>query len=93
MRQARPWPEWQLSASVDTRAYWPVVWQAVTCHDSQIANYAGLGALTPESHEGLWGRQTYYRVFSTVNGGRAREDDLFAGLRSTAAEGSGTLPP
>ncbi len=80
-RQANPWPEWQLSTRVDTRAWWPIVWQAVLCHDSQVANYAGLGALSPEHHEGLWGWQTFYRVFSTVNGGRAREDDLFAGLR------------
>lgn len=80
-RQANPWPEWQLSARLDTRVYWPVVWQAVNCHDSQVANYAGLGRLSPEHHESLWGWQTFYRVFSTVNGGRAREDDLFAGLR------------
>ena len=80
-RQANPWPEWQLSTRLDTRAYWPVVREAVHCHDSQVANYAGLAHLTPEHHEGLWGWQTFYRVWSTVNGGRAREDDLFAGLR------------
>jgi hypothetical protein len=57
------------------------VWQAVQCHVSQVANYGTLGALSPANHEGLWGWGTFYRVFSTVNGGRAREDDLFAGLR------------
>jgi LmbE family N-acetylglucosaminyl deacetylase len=30
-----------------------------------------------------WG--TFYRVFSTVNGGRAQESDLFAGLRVTSS--------
>lgn len=84
-RQASPWPEWQLSTRVDTRAYWPTVWQAVQCHASQTANYASLGSLSPESHEGLWGTGTFYRVFSTVNGGRARETDLFAGLRATSS--------
>lgn len=84
-RQANPWPDWQLSARLDTRAWWPVVWQAVNCHDSQVANYAGLGRLSPEHHEALWGWQTFYRVFSTVNGGRGREDDLFAGLRPPPA--------
>jgi LmbE family N-acetylglucosaminyl deacetylase len=80
-RQASPWPDWQLTARVDTRTYWPTVWQAVQCHDSQVANYGTLGSLSPANHEGLWGWGTFYRVFSTVNGGRAREDDLFAGLR------------
>jgi len=28
----------------------------------------------------LWGRQSFYRVFSTVNGGRTREADLFEGI-------------
>jgi len=80
-RQANPWPDWQLTTRIDTRAYWPTVWRAVQCYESQVANYATLGTLSPESHEGLWGRDTFYRVFSTVNGGRARETDLFEGLR------------
>jgi len=29
----------------------------------------------------LWGIQEFYRVFSSVNGGRAIETDLFEGLR------------
>lgn len=82
-RQASPWPDWELTARIDTRAYWPTVWKAVQCYDSQIANYESLGSLSPESHEGLWGSGTFYRVFSTVNGGRTREDDLFTGLRSS----------
>jgi LmbE family N-acetylglucosaminyl deacetylase len=80
-RQANPWPDWQLTTRIDTRAYWPTVWRAVQCYESQVANYGTLGTLSPESHEGLWGRDTFYRVFSTVNGGRARETDLFEGLR------------
>ncbi len=85
-REAHPWLEWQLSARIDTRAYWPQVWKAVQCHDSQVAIYAKLGALSPENHEGLWGRGTYYRAFSTVNGSRALETDLFEGLRPSAAK-------
>ncbi len=37
--------------------------------------------LPPEHHHNLWGRQTFYRAFSFVNGGRALESDLFVGLR------------
>ena len=84
-RQANPWPDWQLTARIDTRAYWPTVWQAVQCYDSQVANYGTLAALSPANHEGLWGWGTFYRVFSTVNGGRVLEDDLFTGLRDPSA--------
>jgi hypothetical protein len=58
------------------------VWKAISCHDSQIATYQKLKDLSPEQRGSLWGEQTFYRVFSTVNGGRTRETDLFAGLRS-----------
>ncbi len=80
-RQAQPWPDWAITTIVDTRAHWPTVWRAVSCHDSQVANYERLAHLAPEHHEGLWGRQYFYRVFSRVNGGRRRETDLFEGLR------------
>lgn len=50
-------------------------------HESQISAYAALKDLSPEHHKALWGRQTFYRVFSTVNGGRAQESDLFEGIR------------
>ena len=43
--------------------------------------YRNLETLPPEHHRALWGSQEFYRVFSTVNGGRARETDLFEGLR------------
>jgi len=82
-RQAHAWPDWAITTIIDTRAHWPTVWRAVCCHDSQVANYSRLGALAPEHHEGLWGRQYFYRAFSRVNGGRRRETDLFDGLRET----------
>lgn len=76
-----PWPEWAVTTRVDTADQWETVWEAVRCHASQIAVYQRLAELTPEHHAALWGRQTFYRVFSRVNGGRETEDDLFAGLR------------
>jgi LmbE family N-acetylglucosaminyl deacetylase len=83
-RQAVPWPDWAITTVIDTRAAWPTVWRAVSCHESQIAAYEHLKQLLPEHHEALWGRQCFYRVFSTVNGGRARETDLFEGIRTRA---------
>jgi len=80
-REGQPWPEWAITARIDTRAQWPTVWRAVSCHESQIAAYEKLRQLSPEHHEGLWGSQTFYRVLSTVNGGRQRETDFFEGLR------------
>ena len=81
-RRAAPWPAWAITTVVDARAVWPTVWKAVSCHASQIAAYEPLKHLSPEHHEALWGWQSFYRAFSTVNGGRARETDLFEGIRA-----------
>jgi hypothetical protein len=42
--------------------------------------YKKLENLLDDDHRALWGTQEFYRVFSLVNGGRARETDLFEGL-------------
>jgi len=80
-RQAVPWPDWAVTTVIDTRDAWPTAWRAVCCHDSQVAGYERLRDLSPEHHEALWGRQCFYRVFSTVNGGRGQETDLFEGIQ------------
>ena len=80
-RRASPWPEWAITTFVDTSAYWPTVWRAVSCHRTQMEIYSQLEHLPEEHHRSIWGTQEYYRVFSTVNGGRVRENDLFDGLR------------
>ena len=81
-REAVPWPEWALTTVLDARAHWPTVWEAVQCHESQVSAYEGLRDLPPGHHEALWGWQWFYRAFSTVNGGRRRETDLFEGVRA-----------
>jgi LmbE family N-acetylglucosaminyl deacetylase len=80
-RHPNPWPDWAITTLVDARSVWPMVWKAVSCHESQIAGYGRAKELTPEQHQELWGVQSFYRVFSAVNGGRDRETDLFAGIR------------
>jgi LmbE family N-acetylglucosaminyl deacetylase len=82
VRAATAWPSWAITTVVDTRAAWPTVWRAVSCHETQISAYEKLAHLTPEHHEALWGSQSFYRVFSLVNGGRRREVDLFEGISS-----------
>jgi LmbE family N-acetylglucosaminyl deacetylase len=80
-RQATPWPDWAITTVIDASEFWLTVWRAVSCHESQVASYERLLDLSPEQHQALWGRQSFYRAFSTVNGGRARETDLFEGVR------------
>ena len=79
-RRATPWPDWAITTVIDARDLWPTVWRAVSCHESQVAVYERLRDLSPEQHEALWGWQSFYRAFSTVNGGRSRETDLFEGI-------------
>ena len=80
-RHAVPWPEWAITTVIDARRWWRTVWEAVSCHDSQIASYEQLKKLPEGDHETLWGQQCFCRMFSTVNGGRRQEVDLFEGLR------------
>lgn len=93
-RQANPWPDWAITTRVDATPYWRQAWEAIRCHRTQMATYRGLERLPQCVHEQLWGKQEFYRAFSLVNGGRAVESDLFAGLRSdsehvSAIAGSG----
>jgi len=80
-RQATPWPDWSITTEIDTAAYWPIVWKAVCCHRTQLSIYEQLANLTEEQQTALWGTQEFYRVYSSVNGGRRLESDLFEGLR------------
>ena len=80
-RQAVPWPDWAITTVIDTSAVWPAVWRAVSCHKTQMSIFRKLEGLSAEHQRSLWGTQEFYRVFSSVNGGRAQESDLFEGLR------------
>jgi LmbE family N-acetylglucosaminyl deacetylase len=79
-RTATPWPDWMITTMIDTRDVWTTVWRAVSCHESQLGTFERLRNLSPEHHQSVWGCQSFYRVFSTVNGGRMRETDLFEGM-------------
>ncbi len=80
-RQAAPWPDWAVTTEIDTSVYWPVVWAAVRCHQTQLSIYERLESLTEDQQSALWGSQQFYRAFSSVNGGRQLETDVFEGLR------------
>ena len=80
-RRAVAWPDWAITTKIDTSAHWEQVWDAISCHLSQLPGYQVLKTLPEEHHQNMWGSQLYYRVLSVVNGGTRKEDDLFAGLR------------
>ncbi len=80
-RHGVAWPEWAITTRIDTYAYRQTVWEAILCHESQLAVYHQLEYASQDYQQAIWNSQTYYRAFSLVNGGRDVEDDLFAGLR------------
>src|SRR5262245_2679336 len=79
-RQVVLYPDWLITTRIDTSDAWPTVWRAVQCHRTQMSIYKNLATLPPDLHRALWGVQEFYRAFSLVNGGHARETDLFEGL-------------
>jgi LmbE family N-acetylglucosaminyl deacetylase len=75
------WPRWAVSARIDATPHRETVWNAFLCHRSQCPPEELLaGAFAPEMWP-RWGVQSFYRAMSLVSGGRAVENDLFAGLR------------
>lgn len=75
------WPDWMFTTLIDGGEHWRTALKAVNCHKSQVAIYGSLNDLPDSQSEALWRTRSYYRVYSLVNGGRARETDLFEGLR------------
>jgi len=75
------WDDWAITTRIDASAYFDRVWQAILCHQSQLPGYGPLVDLPRETLAKLFGTGNFIRVFSLVNGGRAVEHDLFAGLR------------
>ena len=81
IRRVAPTPDWAISADIDATPVLATVLRAAQCHTSQVAARERLRSVSGEQLSAMWARQSYYRVFSLVNGGSARETDLFAGLR------------
>ena len=80
-RREVAWPNWAITSRIDGEAHWPVTWEAVSCHKSQLSGFGDTSRITEEQHRRLWGERTYYRAYSLVNSGRNVETDLFSGLR------------
>lgn len=80
-RRPVTWADWAITTEIDTRDYASRVWEAVTCHQSQLPAYEGAFEVDREQGERMWQRASFFRAFSFVNGGTERETDLFEGLR------------
>ena len=80
-RTVSVWEDWAVTTTIDGSKYWQTALEAVNCHQTQVAIYGDLNTLSEERSIQLWGKRTYFRVFSFVNGGRKHETDLFEGLR------------
>ncbi len=79
-RRGAPWVDWAVTTRLDTSMYWRQASAAIAAHQSQVPDDLWQ-SLSESFHQQLWREQTFYRALSFVNGGRAIEDDLFAGLR------------
>ena len=80
-RRGVSWNRWSITTQIDTEQHWRTVRDAVTCHRTQLPGYDALLSLPDEQLQQLWSYMPFYRVYSLVNGGRAKETDLFEGLR------------
>jgi LmbE family N-acetylglucosaminyl deacetylase len=83
-RRAVPYPDWMITTRVMTEDYWQTAREAVACHRTQLPGYDALLSLPDERLRALWDHNGFSRAFSTVNGGRKLETDLFEGLRGDA---------
>ena len=75
------WQDWQITTVLDNNDYLSRVREAIHCHKSQLPGYGPVGEWTVDELRRVFGTGHFYRTYSMVNGGRAVERDLFAGLR------------
>jgi LmbE family N-acetylglucosaminyl deacetylase len=82
MRGEVAWKDWMITTRIDTVAYCQRAWHAIKCHKSQLPSLGSLAEMHEDAATSVLAMQgTFFRAFSLVNGGRAVESDLFAGLR------------
>jgi LmbE family N-acetylglucosaminyl deacetylase len=82
VRREFVWPDWAVSARIETADYWAQVSQAAQCHRTQFPEMDWERFAEEEFQRDLWNNENYYRAYSLVNGGRTLETDLFEGLRA-----------
>jgi LmbE family N-acetylglucosaminyl deacetylase len=54
-RDAVAWPDWMVSARIDARAFGDRVWDAISCHRSQLRDFRKLQDLSEEQRLAMFG--------------------------------------
>lgn len=80
-RQHVGWDDWAITTRIEAQDHFDTAWRATLCHQTQLPGFGPLVNQPREYLLALLGEATFLRVYSLVNGGRAVERDLFAGLR------------
>jgi len=76
------WKDWEVTTRVDVSPGWRSAYEAILCHESQLASISPLISLPEEQiRQVICSQGAFYRAYSLVNGGRKVEADLFEGLR------------
>lgn len=82
LREHTGWPDWAATTLIDGSAYWETCLEAIACHATQVDGLLDKLRRIPETHDPrVWSVQSYYCVYSLVNGGSRVETDFFQGLR------------
>jgi LmbE family N-acetylglucosaminyl deacetylase len=76
------WKDWMITTRIDMAEYCHMAWRAIQCHKSQLPSLGLLAEMHEDAGVAVLAMQgTFYRAYSTVNGGRVLERDLFEGIR------------
>jgi hypothetical protein len=82
MRSSAPWEDWAITTWVETGDYVKAMWQAVQPPREPAGHDYEAFLDVPEAElRRIFGRQSFYRVYSLVTVEPGVEGDLFAGLR------------
>lgn len=80
-RRTRGWENWAITTQIDTSDHWQQVWQAISCHQTQLPNYRAMRQLEPEQYQRLFGYQTFYLAYTLGDHAMDQiEADLFDGI-------------
>jgi LmbE family N-acetylglucosaminyl deacetylase len=75
------WKEWMVTTRIEMAEYCRTAWRAIQCHQSQLPSLGALAGMHEDAAAAVLAMQgTFYRAFSSVNGGRKVETDLFEGI-------------
>jgi LmbE family N-acetylglucosaminyl deacetylase len=77
------WKDWMITTRIDLAdAACRAAWRAIQSHQSQLPTLGSLAQMHEDAGVAVLAMQgTFYRAFSSVNGGREIEKDLFEGIR------------